>query len=303
MIGAAILNVVLALVAAPLLTGIINKTKAFFAGRSGPPILQSYYDLYKLMRKGVVYSQTTTLVFRIAPLISLACVLVGVILMPLGRTDSLIYFSGDFIVFAYFLGLMRFFTVLGALDTGSSFEGMGASREVTFSALAEPIFFICLGGLAIQTGTYSLTGVFQEMSTEMWHQAGPALVIMGVAIFIMLLAENCRIPVDDPNTHLELTMIHEVMVLDSSGPDFGFILYASALKLWLFGSLLIGILIPFHTSSFLINTSVSVVGMLLLAVLVGVVESTMARLRLLHVPQLLLGAMALSILALVLLLR
>ncbi len=300
---ASLINFILALMAAPLLSGIINKTKACFAGRSGPPVLQSYYDLSKLFRKGLVYSQTTTLVFRIAPLIGLACVLVAATLMPLGRTDSLIQFNGDFIVFAYFLGLMRFFTVSGAMDTGSSFEGMGASREVTFSALAEPAFFICIGVLAIHTDTYSLSGLFQKMNTELWNQVGPAIVIIGVAIFIILLAENCRIPFDDPNTHLELTMIHEVMVLDNSGPDFGFILYAAALKMWLYGSLLTGLLIPVHTTSWFINTSVSVAGVMGIAVLVGLVESSMARLKLLQVPQLLLGAAALSILALVFIVR
>ncbi len=303
MIIASLFNLILALVAAPLLAGIINKTKACFAGRSGPSVWQNYYDLFKLFRKGLLYSQTTTLVFRIAPLISLACVLVAAALMPLGHANSLIHFPGDFIVFAYFLGLMRFFTVSGALDTGSSFEGMGASREVTFSALAEPAFFICLGVLAVQTGHYSLSGLFQEMSTELWSQLGPAIVISGVAIFIILLAENCRIPVDDPNTHLELTMIHEVMVLDNSGPDLGFILYASALKMWLYGSLLIGILIPVSDVHPLLNTLISTAALLVIAILVGLVESCMARLKLLHVPQLLLGATALAILALVFALR
>ncbi len=300
---ASMMNLILALVAAPLVPGIINKTKACFAGRSGPPVLQGYYDLLKLFRKGLVYSQTTTLVFQIAPLIGLACVLIVATLMPLGHADSLIHFPGDFIVFAYFLGLMRFFTVSGALDTGSSFEGMGASREVTFSALAEPAFFICMGVLAVETGHSSLSGFFRAISAELWSHAGPAMVMSGVALFILLLAENCRIPVDDPNTHLELTMIHEVMVLDNSGPDLGFILYASALKMWLYGSLLIGILIPVSDVHPLLNTLISTAALLVIAILVGLVESCMARLKLLHVPQLLLGATALAILALVFALR
>jgi formate hydrogenlyase subunit 4 len=293
----------LALVSAPLLLSIINRTKAIVAGRVGQPLLQPYYDLWKLVHKGAVYSRTTTWVFRAGPLASISAVLVALTLLPFGRTPALCAFPGDFLLFAYLLGLMRFFTVLAALDTGSSFEGMGASREVTFSALAEPALFLGLAALARQTGTFSLSEMFAQVTSTSWLQAGPALVLLAGAFVVVFLTENARIPVDDPTTHLELTMIHEVMVLDHSGPDFACILYSSALKLWLLGSLIVSLLVPVHTQSVWLNSAASGVGMMVLAVVTGLIESSMARLRLLQVPHLLVGASVLSTLALVLVLR
>ena len=293
----------LALVFAPLLFGIINRTKACVAGRTGQPLLQLYYDLWKLLHKGAVYSRTTTWVFRAGPLVSLSAVLVALTLLPFGGTPALLAFPGDFVLFAYLLALLRFFTVIAALDTGSSFEGMGASREVTFSALAEPALFLGLAALARQTGTFSLSAMFESVTIESWSQAGPAFVLLAAAFLVVFLTENARIPVDDPTTHLELTMIHEVMVLDHSGPDFAFILYSSALKLWLLGTLVVSILVPVHQSAPWLNTAAALAGMVGLAVITGLIESAMARLRLLQVPQLLVGASVLSILALVLVLR
>ena len=298
-----IANSVLAMLLAPLMFGIINRTKAVFAGRTGQPLLQTYYDISKFFQKGAVYSNTTTWVFRAGPLVGFAAVIAATVFVPFGGLPALFAFKGDFVVLVYFLGLARFMMVLSALDTGSSFEGMGASREVTFSALAEPSFLIGLAAIAKYTGHISLSPMLTGIDAASWGHAAPALALISLAFFVVLLAENCRIPVDDPNTHLELTMIHEVMVLDHSGPDFGFIIYGSALKLWLLGSVLIGIIVPVHSGIFLLDTVSSLWGMLGLAFVIGIIESIMARLRLLHVPQLLLGATALSILALVLVLR
>ena len=297
-----ILNPLVVLVLAPLLFGIINKTKAVFAGRTGQPLLQSYYDLWKLFNKGAVYSQTSSWVFRLGPIVGLAVVFTAAALVPFGRLPAVIAFDGDVILFAYLFGLMRFFTVLSALDTGSAFEGMGASREVMFSALAEPAFLIGLAAISAQRHSLSLTGMFSGTGTVLGDPIGPVQLLVAFSIFIVFLAENSRMPIDDPNTHLELTMIHEVMVLDNSGPDFGFITYASALKMWLLGAMLVGILVPGNGNVW-IDMSISIVAVFVLAVLVGVVESSMARLRLLHIPQLLLIANALSILALILVLR
>src|SRR5208282_987701 len=191
---------------------------------------------------------------------------------------------------------MRFFTVVAALDTGSSFEGMGASREVFFSALTEPALFVVLATLARQTGQLSLSTMFEPVSGAHWLQAGPVLALVVIALLIVLLAENARIPVDDPNTHLELTMIHEVMVLDHGGPDLAFILYSSALKLWLFAALVVGIVLP-ATDNAGLNLLLAAGGMFVVAVIVGVIESIMARLRLVVVPQLLVGAGALAAVA------
>jgi formate hydrogenlyase subunit 4 len=293
-------NPILGLVIAPFLLGVINRTKAVFAGRTGQPLLQPYYDIWKLLRKGAVYSRTTSWIFRAGPVLGLAVTLTAALLMPFGGIPAAIAFKGDLILFIYLFGLMRFFTVISALDTGSSFGGMGASREVTFSALSEPALLIGLAAIAKCTGYISLTQMFSSVVPGLWLHSGPALVLAGVALLIVFLAENCRIPVDDPNTHLELTMIHEVMALDHGGPDFGFILYSAALKMWLLGQILIGIAVPIHSGNIWLDTSAATVAMLLLAVVVGIIESSMARLRLLHVPQLLIGATTLSVLALVL---
>ena len=293
----------LAIVLSPLLLGVINRTKALFAGRKGQPLLQVYFDLWKLLRKGAVYSRTTTWIFRAGPIVGLAAVLTATVLVPLGGLPATVSFIGDLVLFAYLLGLMRLFTVLAALDTGSSFEGMGASREVTFSALAEPALLLGLAALARQSGSLSLSTIYSSLSTDTWLKAGPMLALVVAALMVVLLAENARIPVDDPNTHLELTMIHEVMVLDHSGPDFAFILYGAALKLWVLGALLAGLIVPVRTGKPWLDGGACLLGILALAIIVGIVESSMARLRLLRVPQLLVGAGALAMVALILSLR
>ena len=297
---ASILSPVLALLLSPLMLGVIHRVKAWFAGRQGPPLCQVYFDVWKLLRKGAVYSRTTTWVFRAGPVGGLAAVLAATALVPLGGTAALVGFPGDLVLFAYLLGLMRFFTVLAAMDTGSSFEGMGASREVTYSALAEPSLLLALAALGRQCGNLSLSGMFGSVSFDLWRQSGAVLALTAAVLLVVLLAENARIPVDDPNTHLELTMIHEVMVLDHSGPDFAFIQYGAALKFWVVGALLEGLVYPVRTGRTWLDLTAAVGGMLALAAIVGAVESSMARLRLLRVPQLLVGAGALAAVALLL---
>lgn len=294
-----VINIMLGLLLAPLLLGIINKTKAFFAGRDGQPLLQSYYDIIRQLRKGVVYSKTTSWIFRAGPVVGLAAVLLALTIVPLGGIAAPLAFSGDLLLLAYIFGLMRFFTVIAALDTGSSFEGMGASREVLFSALAEPALLIGLAAIARQTRILSLSEMLPAISF-----LSPEMVLIALSLFIVFLCENARIPFDDPNTHLELTMIHEVMVLDHSGPDFGFILYSSALKMWIIGLMIIGLILPAPAGPCrFLSIASSICGLFLLAVLVGVIESTMARLRLIRIPQLLVTAGALSAFAFILVLR
>ena len=297
-----LLNMIIGLAAAPLLFGIINRVKAKFAGRKGQPLLQLYFDIWKLLHKGAVYSKSTSWIFRIGPIVGLSVVLIGLMIIPFSGLPTIISFNGDLILFAYLLGLSRFFTVLMAMDTGSSFEGMGASREVTFSALSEPALLISLAAIAKYTGYISLSQMFSSLDISIWSNTGPVFVLVACAILIVFLTENSRIPIDDPNTHLELTMIHEVMILDHSGPDLGLILYSSAVKMWLLGSILISIIVPVHSSNILLDITVTMICMILLAVLVGITESSMARLKLLKIPQLLIGASILSILALVLIL-
>lgn len=292
-----LINFFLAVVFAPLLIGLINRTKAWFAGRRGQPLFQLYYDLAKLARKGAVYSRTTGWLFRAGPAVGLAAAIVAAALVPFGGAPGLIRFDGDLVLFAYCFGLMRFLTVLGALDTGSSFQGMGASREVTFSALAEPAMFLALAALVRRTESLSLSGIYAGIDVEVWRTSPALLLLVIGTLVVVLLAENSRIPVDDPNTHLELTMIHEVMVLDHGGADFGFILYGGAVKLWAMSALISGLIVPGHFGPWC-GTLSGVLCMFVLAMVVGIIESVMARLRLLRVPQLLVGGAALSAVAL-----
>jgi formate hydrogenlyase subunit 4 len=287
----------------PLCLGIINKTKAFFAGRVGPPLLQPYYDLAKLFRKGTVLSRTTTWVFLAGPVVGLVTTVLAALLIPLGGHAAPIAFDGDFVLFAYALGLGRFFTIAAALDTGSAFEGMGGAREATFSCLAEPALFFGFLVLARASGSYSLSGMLGPAVATVWSTAGAALAAVVVSWFVVLLAENCRIPFDDPNTHLELTMIHEVMVLDHSGPPFGMILYSAAMKLFVFSAIVLGIAVPTGGTDPWTSWAVFTGAILLLAVAVGVVESIMARLRLPQVPSLLVAACLISAFGAVLLVR
>ena len=303
MIGKALLHLLLLFLLSPLLLGVIGKTKALFAGRWGAPLLQPYFDLWKLARKEMVLSDTTTWVFLAGPLIGFAVPLLAALFIPFGALPAPVSFNGDLILFVYLFGLSRFFTASAALDTGSSFEGMGAAREVTFSCLAEPTLLFVLIVLARLAGDLSLGAMLGPTLQPAWHQAGAALGLALVSLFVVLLVENSRIPFDDPNTHLELTMTHEVMVLDHSGPAFGLILYGAAMKLFVLGAVLVRMALPMNYPSPWLNLAVFIGGMLALAVLIGVVESIMARLRLIRVPQVLVGTTLLSAFAMVLLLR
>jgi formate hydrogenlyase subunit 4 len=295
--------VLLALLVAPLLLGMINKTKALFAGRRGAPLLQPYYDVLKLLRKGAVYSQSTTFLFRAGPIISLVAIIVALLLLPLGGKTAALAFTGDLILFAYVLGLVRFFTVTAALDTASSFEGMGASREVFFSAFAEPALFCGLIVLAKSTGALSLSEMLGPALAPVWKVNAAPLVLIVLSLLAILLAENSRIPVDDPNTHLELTMIHEVMVLDHSGPDFAFVQYGAALKLLLSEALLVRILVPVASDNLYVATGIFLAGLAGISILVGVVESVMARLRLLVVSRFLVAATIIAAFAIALVVK
>jgi formate hydrogenlyase subunit 4 len=304
MVARLLLQLSILLLFAPLPLGVINKTKALFAGRVGPPLLQPYYDLLRLWRKGFVISRTTTWVFMAGPVVGLAVPLLAAQLIPFGGLPAPVSFEGDLILFVYLFALARFFTAAAALDTGSSFEGMGAVREVTFSCLAEPTIFFALLVLARGADGLSLGALLGPQLAGQWQgEGGAALGLILVCLFVVLLVENSRIPFDDPNTHLELTMVHEVMVLDHSGPAFGMILYGAAMKLMVLGALLVRIALPLQTGSLFLDLVLFLCGLFVLAVLIGIVESTMARLRLPRVPQVLVGTTLLSIFALILVLR
>jgi formate hydrogenlyase subunit 4 len=287
-----------AVLLAPLLLGIINRTKAFVAGRRGPPLLQPYWDVAKCIRRGSVYGDVTSWLLRLGPVVNLATLVAGLVILPLGGVGAVMSFPGDLIVLAGLFALGRFATVLAALDTGSSFEGMGASREVHFAALAELALLVALATLVRVTGAISLTPIYAAITVSTWAHALPTLALVAVTLLVLVLVENTRIPVDDPTTHLELTMIHEVMVLDHSGPDLAYIQYAAALKLWMLGSLLVGLVVPLRSGLWL-DGGALLLGMAGLAVIIGIVESAMARYRLVHVPQFIVGAATLSAVAFV----
>ena len=295
-----ILHIVVPLLLAPFLLGIINRVKAIFAGRCGQPLLQCYYDLLKLLRKDFVYSKTTTLLFRLSPLVSMATVLTILFLLPMQGNEALLSFKGDIILLLYLLALMRFMMVLAAMDTGSSFEGMGAAREVYFAAFAEPAMIMVIGTLAFATKDFSLSGILGSITPGLWREFFPQFFLALMALFALLLLETSRIPFDDPNTHLELTMIHEVMVLDHGSFDFGLITYANVIKMWIFSSIISQLVLPFKSPIFWVNLGVNFLGIVMVAITIGIVESVMARLKLSRVPLFIAGTGIIGCLSLLL---
>ena len=279
------------LLLAPLLPGIINKVKAWVAGRRGPPVLQLYYDLARLWQKGVVLSTLASPGFVFGPAVAWVAVAGAAMLLPLGPAGNSLSFRGDMLVMIYLLALARFCTAWAALETGSAFEGMGAAREVSYAVLAEAAMIAALLSLCIQTGSTSLV-------TMLSPSAGAGAVLLAAGLFTVLLAENCRVPFDDPNTHLELTMIHEVMVLDHSGPPLAVILHGAAMKLLLFSVLLTQAVLPLGQLSPLAGMGGLLAGVLAVTVGVGLVESLLARLAFRRVPLLLTTAFLLCLFAL-----
>ena len=274
----------------PLLLGVINRTKALAAGRRGASVWQPYFDLRKLAGKEVALSRTTTWVFLAAPALAVATPLLAGLLVPLGSFAAPVSFAGDFVLFTYLFALGRFFTAAAALDTGSPFEGMGAAREVGFAWLTEPALFFAFLALCRLSGSLRFSQMLRATEGGLWLERTAPLLLIAAGLFIVLLAECSRIPVDDPNTHLELTMIHEVMVLDHSGPLLGLVEYGAALKLFVLEAMLLHVMAPTAEIGGWPGFGLFLLGLLGIAVGIGIVESVMARLRLLHVPTLLIAA-------------
>lgn len=287
----------------PLCLGTIVKVKALFAGRRGAPWFQVYFDIAKLFKKSVVQSHTATALFMAGPVVGLVTSVLSGLLVPFGHAEAPIAFAGDLVLFAYLFALGRFFSVLAALDTGSSFEGMGAAREVTFACLAEPALFLGLLVLAKRASSLSLSTMLGGVLPGTWFEIPAPVVLVGAALFIVLLAENSRIPVDDPTTHLELTMIHEVMVLDHSGPALGMVLVTQVMKLFVLGAVVVRTVIPLEVLPGWASWPLFLGAMVALSVAIGVVESVMARLRLRRVAYLLVAACLLALFGLVLMWR
>lgn len=291
----------LALLLAPLFPGVILKTKALFAGKQGPPLLIKYFTLIKLLRKGSVYSASTTFVFRLGPLISCTAAIMALLFFPIAGTAPLIAFHGDVIMVFYLLGLGRFFTIAAALDTASPFEGMGAAREAFFSTLAEAAIFVVLILFFRMNGALSLAAYFSgSQPISIIGPQGALLLLVIVALFMILLTENSRVPVDDPATHLELTMIHEVMILDHSGPDLALIELGAFYKLFFYASFIACLIKPPPLADPVANTLLFYGVITLLYMVIGVVESIMARLKMDLVPKYILTAFALVFFAVIL---
>jgi formate hydrogenlyase subunit 4 len=264
-------------------SGIIVRTKSIFSGRKGPGIFQPIRDILRLLKKGAVYSETSSVIFQIAPSIYFATVIMAILFIPFGNLPGLISFKGDFVFFAYVLALGKFFMIIGAMDTGSSFEGMGASREALYSMLVEPAFFILMGSLALFTGHTSFADIFASLHFGSYISYAIGVLATFVLVIIAMV-ENSRMPVDDPKTHLELTMIHEVMILDNSGFDLGLIMHAVNLKFAMYGAIIANFFLTpgyewYYSIPIFIGSQV------LFAVVVGTIESFEARFRMNHNPQ------------------
>jgi formate hydrogenlyase subunit 4 len=295
------ISLAIAIFAAPLFPGIILKVKAFFAGKQGPPLLIKYYTLVKLLRKGSVYSTSSTFVFKLGPIVSFASALIVLLFFPFAGVAPLFSFHGDVIVLFYLMGIGRFFTVVAALDTASPFEGMGAAREVFFSTVAELTIFTVLILFYRLNGSLSFAEYFTgEAPISLLSDSGALLLFVIVSMFMVLLTENSRVPVDDPATHLELTMIHEVMILDHSGPDLALIELGSFYKLFFYSAFITNIIYPFSSTNGVAGWFIFYIILALLYVAIGLTESIMARFKMDLVAKFILTSFALVFFAAIL---
>ncbi len=267
--------------------GLVSRFKSLFSGRKGPKIWQPIYDYSKLLKKGIVVSTHTGFVLQLAPLVNLATVLIACALVPIGSFKPLISFEGDFILFSALLLAGKFLLLIGAMENGSSFEGMGVARESLYSMLAEPVLVLLFAVLSMVTGQMSMVGIFEGL-THLTPNIATFTSLGAIVILLLALIENCRLPLDDPKTHLELTMIHEVIVLDYSGFDLGLIQLASSIRLALFGALIAGFFIP-SQNGIIIILFMFIFVQFLFSLLIAAVESFMARFRMNHNPQFILA--------------
>ena len=294
-----LINLIILLFVPFLMMGLIKKTKSFWGGRKGPSIMQPWFDFVRLMKKDFVISNTTSAVFKITPVITFASVIFAGLFVPLASGCAIVNIPVGLIVFAYILGLGKFFALISAMDTGSSFEGMGASREACFTSIVEPAFFMVIGSIMALTGNYTFDALGKILSSAGTYGI-LIIVFAALVLFIMLLTEGSRVPVDDPATHLELTMIHEVMILDNSGSDLALLTWANGIKMLLISSLIAYMIIPSNVSDF-VGVLLYLGVIALLSVIIGTVESSMARIRMSHVFEFvfIMSSLALVVLSLV----
>ena len=297
-------HIVLVLLVSPLVVNLIKKIKAHFQCRRGPGLLQGYYDLWKLLKKDAVISEHASWIFRATPYVVFSATLLAAAIIPAFTVLPPIGRVGDVIAVIYLLGLARFFTALAGLDTASSFGGMGSSREMMISSLAEPVIITALFVLAITAGSTNLSEIISSSLTSGYMQ--PSYLLILLALLIVVIAETGRVPVDNPATHLELTMVHEAMVLEYTGRDLALIEWASSIKLMLLLTLIANVFLPWGIAReitwvfMLSGIAAIVIKVTVLASIIAVVESSTAKLRLFRVPELIGGSFALAMLALIL---
>jgi len=301
----AALQLLFVLMLAPLVSGVIKTLKARLQMRLGPGIFQPYRDLYKLLRKGMVIPETASWIFSAAPLVVFSTATLVGLMIPMISAEAPLSLFGGVLAVVYLLGLGRFFLALGGLDTGSSFGGLGSSREMTISALAEPAMMLAIFTVALSANSTNLSEVARSAIGQSWRFLAPSQMLAFAALFVVLIAETGRIPVDNPATHLELTMIHEAMILEYSGPYLALIEWGAWIKQLILMTLLINSFYPFGLSTDLSPAGVAVglgsylLKLVLLSSLIVLVETTNAKMRLFRVPELLAVAFILGALALI----
>lgn len=298
------LQALLLLALAPLVTGMIRTFKARMQGRKGPSIFQPYRDLHKLFYKSSVVSKDSSWVSTITPYVCISAVTIAALLVPVIYARAY-GFIGDLILLVYLLAVVKFFTALAALDAGSTFGGMGSSREMFISSIVEPTMLLSIFAMALVTGTTDLGGISRQVASTGLELVEPSLFLAAAAFFIATLAENSRVPVDNPATHLELTMIHEAMMLEYSGKRLALMEYSSMVKLLIFLTLLANVFFPWGIAltaspvELFVGLVVYLIKIVCLVLVIVLIESSMAKSRLFRLPNLLTVAFTLSLLAVV----
>ena len=300
-----LLQLLMVMLGSPLLVGVIRKAKARLQGRRGASICQPYADIRKLLTKEMVVSENTSWIFRFTPYLLATTMLLSALIVPVLTTRTPLGFMGNIIALMYLFLLGTFFLALAGLDAGSAFGGMGSSREVAIAALAEPTVLIAIFGIALRAGTTSLDGIIARSVADPLLMLNAGHLLAFFAFFIVTLAETGRLPVDNPITYLELTMIHEAMILEYSGRLLALVEWAAGMKLFLFLTLLSNLFFPWGVA--LANTPVALftaflalaLKLLLFAGAIALVETSVAKLRLFRVPELLAGSFTVALLAVV----
>lgn len=288
----AVLNVIVVLAFAPFYLSLIKKVKALAQRRKGPQLFQSYYNLIKLFNKETIYSKNSSWIMRATPYVNIICMLSAALFVPLVFIPKPLGGFGNIILFLYILALAKFFMALAGLDAGSTFGGMGSSREMMISSIIEPVAIITFAALAFVFHSFNFFEIFQQISATSIFKLNPSLLLLGISLFIVLITETARIPVDNPETHLELTMVHEAMILEQSGKNLALMEISAAIKQLLLMGILINLFFPWGISTQITFVSILAAIILfflkstILSIVIGVFESYLAKLRLFRLPSL-----------------